>query len=103
MSTRYPVVRNPQGAVLGTDWRQVPGMGLVSVPGRISVHDVQPGDTIRLDGQDVVVHKVIGHRSAAVLHLVTRTAGGAEVVHEAVVGQHIDVVAVGAFEPGARS
>ncbi|MBS1674096.1 MAG: hypothetical protein JSS74_09050 [Actinobacteria bacterium] len=103
MSTRYPVVRNPQGAILGTDWRRVPGMGLVSVPGRIPTHDVQPGDTVRLAEQDVVVHKVIGSRSAAVLHLVTRSAGGAELIHEAVIGEEIDVVAVGAFEPGAGS
>lgn len=98
-----PMVRNPQGAVLGVDWRQVPGMGLASVPGRIPVVDVFPGDTVRLDGQDVVVHKVIGSRSAAVLHLVTRTVGGCEIVHEAVVGELIRVVAVGAFEPGAGS
>lgn len=98
-----PVVRNPRGAALGVDWRQVPGMGLASVPGRILTHDVQPGDTVRLDGQDVVVHKVIGSKSAAVLHLVTRTVGGAEILHEAVVGEEIDVVAVGAFEPGAGS
>lgn len=94
-----PVVRNPKGAVLGVDWRQVPGMGLASVPGRVSALDVFPGDTIRLGGQDLVVHLVAGTRSADVLHLVTKTAGGAEIEHEAVVGEEIEVVAVGAFEP----
>ena len=98
-----PVVRNPQGAILGVDWRQVPGMGLASVPGRVQARDVVPGDTVRLDGQDVVVHKVVGSRSAQVLHLVTRTVGGCEIVHEAVIGEEIDVTAVGAFEPRVGS
>ena len=100
---KHPVVRNPAGAVLGVDWRQVPGMGLVTVPGPVLARDVAPGDTIRLDGQDVVVHTVHGSRSAAVLHLVTRTAHGAEIVHEALVAEPLEVVAVGAFEPGAGS
>ena len=92
-----PMVRNEHGAILGIDWRQVPGMGLESVPGRIDVRNVMPGDTVHLDGQDVVVHKVEGPRSAHALHLITRTAGGAQVVHEAVIGEQVDVVAVGAF------
>lgn len=99
-----PVVRNEHGAILGVDWRQVPGMGLDTVPGRIDARNVMPGDTIRLDGQDVVVIVVEGPRSAHALHLVTRTEHGAEIVHEAVIGERIDVVAVGAFEPaGAGS
>lgn len=93
-----PVIRNPKGAILGVDWRQVPGMGLTSVPGRVAALDVMPGDTVRLGGQDLIVHTVHGTRAADVLHLVTKTQGGAEIVHEAVVGELIDVVAVGAFE-----
>ena len=94
-----PMVRNEHGAILGIDWRQVPGMGLESVPGRIDVRNVMPGDTVHLDGQDVVVHRVEGPRSASAMHLITRTAGGAEIVHEAVIGERVDVVAVGAFDP----
>jgi hypothetical protein len=92
-----PMVRNEHGAILGVDWRQVPGMGLETIPGRIDVRNVMPGDTVRLDGQDVVVIVVEGQRSASALHVITRTALGAEIVHEAVIGEQIDVVAVGAF------
>jgi hypothetical protein len=92
-----PMVRNEHGAILGVDWRQVPDMGLEPVPGRIDVRNVMPGDTVRLGAEDVTVLRVAGHRSAAALHLITRTAGGAEIVHEAVIGEQIDVVAVGAF------
>lgn len=91
------MVRNEHGAALGIDWRQVDGMGLETVPGRIDVRNVMPGDTVHLNGQDVVVHHVKGHRSAAALHLITRTAGGAPIVHEAVSGEMVEVVAVGAF------
>lgn len=92
------MVRNEHGAILGVDWRQVPGMGLETVPGRIDVRNVMPGDTVRLDGQDVIVIVVEGQRSASALHVITRTDRGAEIVHEAVVGEQIDVVAVGAFD-----
>jgi hypothetical protein len=92
-----PMVRNEHGAILGVDWRQVPDMGLEPVPGRIDVRNVMPGDTVRLGAEDVTVLRVAGPRSAAALHLITRTAGGAEIVHEAVIGEQIDVVAVGAF------
>lgn len=92
-----PMVRNEHGAILGVDWRQVPGMGLETVPGRIDVRNVMPGDTVRLDGQDVTVIVVEGQRSASALHVITRTELGAEIVHEAVIGEQIDVVAVGAF------
>lgn len=96
-SGNIPLVRNEHGAPCGIDWRQVPDMGLEPVPGRIDVRNVMPGDTVRLDGQDLVVHKVSGPRSAAAMHLITRTDAGAEIVHEAVIGERIDVVAVGAF------
>ncbi len=96
---RYPVVRDEHGAILGIDWRQVPGMGLCAAPGRIDVRNVMPGDRVRLDGQVVTVLRVAGQRSAAALHLITRTDGGAEIVHEAVAGEEISVVAVGAFDP----
>lgn len=96
MST--PLVRNEHGAVLGIDWRRVPGTALGPVPGRIDVRDVMPGDRVELCGDVVTVLKVVGQRSAAALHIVTRTAKGAEIVHEAVVGEQIDVIGVGAFD-----
>lgn len=92
-----PVVRNEHGAVLGIDWRRVPGVGLCTVPGQIDVRDVMPGDRVELGGQVVTVLRVAGARSASALHVITRTDGGAEIVHEAVVGELIDVVEVGAF------
>ena len=95
---KAPLVRNEHGAVLGVDWRRVPGLGLCDVPGRIDVRNVMPGDRVALaDGQATVL-RVSGSRSAAVMHLITRTDGGAEIVHEAVVGEEIDVVAVGVFD-----
>lgn len=94
----YPMVYNQDGARLGIDWRRVPGMGLCTVPGVIDVRDVMPGDTVELGGEDVVVLRVEGPRSARALHVITRTAGGAEVVHEAVIGERVNVIAVGAFE-----
>lgn len=92
-----PLVRNEHGAILGIDWRRVPGTGLCTVPGEIDVRDVMPGDRVELGGDVVTVLKVVGHRSASALHVITRTDGGAEIVYEAVIGERIDVVAVGAF------
>lgn len=93
-----PLVRNEHGAVLGIDWRRVPGTALSPVPGRIDVRDVMPGDRVELGGEVVTVLRVAGSRSAAALHIITRTDRGAEIVHEAVIGEHIDVVSVGAFD-----
>jgi len=94
-----PFVRNEHGAILGIDWRRVPGTALCAVPGRIDVRDVMPGDRVRLGGEVVTVLRVVGQRSAAALHIITRTDEGAEIVHEAVIGEEISVVAVGAFDP----
>lgn len=96
MST--PLVRNEYGAVLGIDWRWVPGTALGPVPGRIDVRDVMPGDRVELGGEVVTVLKVVGQRSASALHVITRTDKGAEIVHEAVVTEQVDVVSVGAFD-----
>lgn len=92
-----PMVRNEQGAILGIDWRRVPGSAMCTVPGEIDVRDVMPGDGVQLDGQVVTVLHVVGEKSARALHVVTRTAAGAEIVHEAVIGERINVVSVGAF------
>lgn len=96
MST--PLVRNEHGAVLGIDWRRVPGTALGPVPGRIDVRDVMPGDRVELGGDVVTVLKIVGQRSARALHVITRTDNGAEVVHEAVIGEQVDVVEVGVFD-----
>jgi hypothetical protein len=96
MST--PFVRNERGAILGIDWRRVPGTALSPVPGRIDVRDLMPGDGVELGGQVVTVLKVVGERSASALHIITRTARGAEIVHEAVIGEQVNVVSVGAFD-----
>lgn len=93
-----PLVRNQFGAVLGIDWRRVPGTALCTVPGRIDVRDVMPGDRVELGGQVVTVLRVAGARSASALHVITRTDGGAEIVHEAVIGEQVNVVSVGAFD-----
>lgn len=93
-----PLVRNEHGAILGIDWRRVPGTALSPVPGVIDVRDVMPGDRVILGGEEVTVLKVRGQRSASALHVITRTDGGAEIVHEAVIGERIDVVAVGVFD-----
>lgn len=100
----FPVVRSETGAILGIDWRQVPGMGLSTVPGVIDVRDVMPGDGITVEGVPVTVIRVLGHggrRSAAGMHILTRTAGGADIVHEAALGEQVTVHSVGAFEPEA--
>lgn len=93
-----PMVRNEHGAILGIDWRRIPEMGMTSVPGVIDVRDVMPGDGVKLGGEVVTVLSVRGSRSASALHVITRTAGGAEIVHEAVIGERIEVVSVGAFD-----
>ncbi len=92
------MVRNEHGAILGIDWRRVPGSAMCTVPGVIDVRDVMPGDGVELGGQVVTVLKVVGQRSAAALHVITRTASGAEIVHEAVIGERVNVVSVGAFD-----
>lgn len=96
MST--PLVRNEHGAILGIDWRRVPGTALGPVPGRIDARDVMPGDRIHMGVDEVTVLRVVGSKSAAALHVITRTDMGVEIVHEIVVGQMIDVVEVGAFD-----
>lgn len=98
-----PMVRNEHGAILGIDWRRVPGSAMCTVPGVIDVRDVMPGDGVLLDGQVVTVLRVAGERSASALHIVTRTPAGAEIVHEAVIGERVEVVSVGAFDPEATS
>lgn len=95
--SKHPLVRNEHGAPLGIDWRRVPEMGLDPVPGRIDVRNVMPGDVVELGGEHVTVIVVEGARSAHALHVITRTELGAEIVHEAVIGEQIEVVAVGAF------
>ncbi len=94
-----PLVRNRHGAILGVDWRRVPGMageGL-AVPGTVPAYAVMPGDRIRLDGDLVTVLSVRPSR-VDVLHLVVLTDAGAEVVLERSRGDRVEVVEVGAFD-----
>lgn len=55
--TAAPLVRNEHGAILGIDWRRVPGMAddTIHVPGPIPAWAVMPGDRVGLDGEIVTV------------------------------------------------
>lgn len=50
----HAVVRNESGAVLGIDWRRVPGSTL-TVPGMVPAWAVMPGDSAWLAGTVVTV------------------------------------------------
>lgn len=95
------VVRTEDGAILGPDYRR---MGLAraeyTVPGRIPGDGVQPGDTIRALGQELVVLKAWRDRPqvGTCVRLLTRSAKGAEIVLERAPRERVDVVAVGAFD-----
>lgn len=95
-----PLVRDQRGAVLGVDWRRVPGMvseGL-AVPGTVPAKHVMPGDTIRMHGVDVVVATTRAHGIPGHVYLGILSAGGASVVHELLASEPVRVVAAGAFD-----
>ena len=94
------VVRTEDGAILGPDYRR---MGLVraeyTVPGRIPADGVQPGDTIRAEGLDLVVLKAWRDRlPGSHVRLVTRARLGTEIVLERDPRERVEVVGVGAFD-----
>lgn len=91
-----PMVRNEHGAILGVDYRRTE-LSPVQVPGRISVETVMPGDTVRFGRDARVVLSKAAH--GPVMHLRSRTAGGAEIVEEFAAGSYVEVTAVGAFDP----
>ncbi len=86
------LVRTPDGAILGVDWRRERGL----VPGRIAARHVMPGDTLVAQGSRVVVQRVGSHDGNAVIH--TLTSGGAPIVVCWPADQAVRVVAVGAFD-----
>lgn len=91
-----PMVRNEHGAILGVDYRRT-DLSPVQVPGRVAVEAVMPGDTVRFGRDALVVLSKASH--GPVMHLRTRTVGGAEVVAEFAAGSYVEVTAVGAFDP----
>lgn len=100
MTATMPLVRTPAGAVLGPDFRQVPGLARpgYEVPGLIPADGVQPGDTVLLGAVEYVVLSARRHGTPGVTYLVVRTPGGAEIAIERRESERVRVVATGAFE-----
>lgn len=99
VTDQAPLVRDQHGAVLGVDWRRVPGMvaeGL-AVPGTVPAWVVMPGDRVRVDGALVTVLSARRALTADVLRVVVVTDAGAEMVLERSRADRVDVVACGAF------
>lgn len=97
VATDWPMVRTPDGAVLGVDYRRT-DLSPVTVPGVVKAQHVYQGDTVRLGGAEVVVVSRRRNGAPGVVYLGVRTAGGAEVVHELRDSERVHVVAVGAFD-----
>ena len=95
-TTETPMVRNEHGAVLGIDWRRT-DLSPITVPGRVAVEVVMPGDTVRFHRVLRVVLSKRAHGGRVFLR--TRTEEGAEIVHEFTAGSYVEVTAVGAFDP----
>lgn len=95
-----PMVRTETGAVLGPDYRRIPGFARpeTNVPGPIPAAAVMPGDTVRLLAQDVVVLSSVAEGSPRTVRIVTRNAHGAEMGHEFAETDRVHVVGVGAFD-----
>lgn len=93
-----PLVRTPDGAILGIDFRRT-DLSPIQVPGRVAAQHVMLGDTIRFQGDDVVVHTKRAHGEPGVVYIGVRNASGAELVLERRASETVDVVAVGAFDP----
>jgi hypothetical protein len=94
VSRQAPLIRDENGAILGVDWRRVPGMtkdGL-TVPGLIPAWAVMPGDRAIFDGQVVTV-VAVRHAFAGALGIIVRTDDGAEIVHERDEITRVEVIA----------
>lgn len=98
VTDQAPLVRNEHGAILGIDWRRVPGAADAVVPGMIPAKHVMPGDTVRMFGVDVVVATTRAHGIPGHVYIGILTAGGASVVHELLASEPVRVVGVGAFD-----
>lgn len=95
-----PLVRTEDGAILGPDYRRIPGFAKLDavVPGRVAASAVMPGDTVRIDGADVLVITTRGHGRPDTVYIGTRTEQAAEIVYEFRTSERVHVVAVGAFD-----
>ncbi|MGX5770798.1 hypothetical protein ACWKWN_08610 [Microbacterium trichothecenolyticum] len=102
MSTtdQAPLVRDRHGAILGVDWRRVPGMAAagVVVPGAVPVSAVEPGDVVQVRGlRGTVQAKPRESRMPGVMHLTVQTVAGCEVVLEMHRDDLVHVVEAGVF------
>jgi hypothetical protein len=100
VTVSVPLVRTEDGAILGADYRRIPGMAKLDtvVPGFIPAKAVAPGDTLRFNGEDVLVITTRSHGRPGTVYVGTRTAGGAEIVYELRDTERVHVVAAGAFD-----
>lgn len=87
-----PLVRTPDGAILGVDWRREQGL----VPGRVPAAQVMPGDTLVAQGTRVVVQRVGASNGNAVIHALSAGGAGFTIVRHA--ESLVRVVEVGAFD-----
>ncbi|MBN9210751.1 MAG: hypothetical protein J0I95_04450 [Microbacterium sp.] len=95
-----PLVRTEDGAILGPDYRRIPGFVKpgFEVPGVVPASSVEPGDTVRLAGQDLLVLTTRANGVPGHVYVEVRNGQGAEVVHEFRDSERVRVVAVGAFD-----
>lgn len=92
-----PLVRTEDGAILGPDYRRMPGMSEHQVPGNIPAEFVMPGDTIVAQGSRIVVYKTATRDGNAVIY--ARSTRGAEFGIVRRIGDRVRVVDAGAFDP----
>lgn len=95
-----PLVRTEDGAILGPDYRRIPGFVKPGneVPGVVPASTIEPGDTVRLAGHDVLVITTRAHGIPGYVYIGTRNEHGAEIVHEFRESERVRVVGVGAFD-----
>jgi len=95
-----PLVRTEEGAILGPDYRRIPGFVKpgFEVPGVIPAEMLEPGDTVRLYGSDLLVLTSRGHGVPGHVYIGTRSEHGVETVYEMVRTERVHVVGVGAFD-----
>ena len=99
MTGSAPLVRDEHGAILGVDWRRTPlAVAGVAVPGAVPARAVMPGDTLRWNGEDVLVLTRRANGAPGMIYLGVRTASGAEIVLERRLSEVMDVIGVGAFD-----
>lgn len=92
VTKQAPLVRTPDGAILGVDWRREQCL----VPGRVLAVQVMPGDTLVAQGTRVVVQRVGMSNGNAVIHALSAGGAGFTIVRHA--GSLVRVVEAGAFD-----